>query len=88
MIKLGRPGLSGSQRNELWRRWKVGQSMQEISQALQLGRVGVWWHLQQSGGLVPRVRRRASMALTMADRLRARLGWQPGVMNEAGIRPK
>ena len=68
MLKAGRPGLTDAQRSELWCRWKAGQSIQEICEALRCGRSGVHWHLAQSGGLPPPMRRRAPRALTMAER--------------------
>ena len=68
MLKEGRPGLTDSQKAELWQRWKAGQSMEEICDALRRCRGAIRWQLAQSGGLLPRVRRRAAMALTFAER--------------------
>ena len=68
MLKEGRPGLTDAQTAELWRRWKAGQSMEEICDALSRTRGAVRWQLAQSGGLLPRVRRRAAVALTLAER--------------------
>ena len=34
MAKMGRPGLSGQEKDELWRRWQAGQSLTEIGMAL------------------------------------------------------
>jgi hypothetical protein len=50
MLKEGRPGLTDVQKAELWRRWKAGQSLQEIGDALRRRPSGVQWHLTQSGG--------------------------------------
>jgi transposase, IS30 family len=68
MLKEGRPGLTDAQKAELWRRWKAGQSTEEICDALRRCRSAVGWQLSQSGGLVPRIRRRAAVALTFAER--------------------
>ena len=68
MLKEGRPGLTDVEKAELWRRWKAGQSIREIGEALQRCRSGVEWHLTQSGGLAPRLRRRSVIALTFAER--------------------
>ena len=34
MAQIGRPGLSASQKAELWQRWKAGQSLSDIGRAL------------------------------------------------------
>ena len=68
MLKEGRPGLTDAQKAELWRRWKAGQSMLEICDALQRCKSAVQYQLNLSGGLMPRVRRRAAIALTFAER--------------------
>ena len=34
MAKMGRPGLNSKQKQELWSRWKNGQSLTEIGLAL------------------------------------------------------
>jgi hypothetical protein len=34
MAQMGRPGLSASQKDEMWRRWKKGQSHSDIGRAL------------------------------------------------------
>ena len=34
MAQIGRPGLSSQQKNELWARWKAGQSLSDIGRSL------------------------------------------------------
>lgn len=34
MAQMGRPGLSASQKAELWQKWKKGESLSEIGRAL------------------------------------------------------
>ena len=34
MARTGRPGISAEQKQELWRRWKAGETLSEIGRAL------------------------------------------------------
>jgi IS30 family transposase len=68
MLKEGRPGLTDTQKVEMWQRWKAGQSTDEICDALRRSWASVLEQLSLSGGLQPRVRRRAARALTFAER--------------------
>jgi hypothetical protein len=68
MLKEGRPGLTDTQQAEMWQRWKAGQSTDEICHALGRKWSSVLEQLSLSGGLQPRVRRRAARALTFAER--------------------
>jgi IS30 family transposase len=68
MLKEGRPGLTDAQKAEMWQRWKAGQSTDEICHALGRKWSSVLEQLALSGGLQPRVRRRAARALTVAER--------------------
>lgn len=52
----------------IWRRWKGGESLSAISRALEKNPGSVHGVLQLQGGIAPRPRRRASRALTMAER--------------------
>ncbi len=63
-----RQGFSADQRAEIWRRWKAGQSLSDISRAL--GRVPGTVHnvLSSNGGFVPPARRRSRLALTPEER--------------------
>jgi IS30 family transposase len=63
-----RRGFSAEQKAEIWRRWKTGQSLSDISRAL--GRVPGTVHnvLSANGGFVPPVRRRSRLALTPKER--------------------
>jgi IS30 family transposase len=65
----GRRGrLSWSQRNELWRRWRAGESVVDIARALERERTGVGRLIAAEGGIAPRPRRRSRLALTMFER--------------------
>ena len=68
MAQTGRSGLSAAQQGELWHRWKAGQSMSEIGRALGRDHSSIYYLLSYRGGIVPAVRRRARIALTLAER--------------------
>ena len=60
--------LSEQQRNDMWRRWKAGQSLHEIGRAFGKGHVSIQFMLSQHGGIAPAVRRRSPLTLTLAER--------------------
>ena len=60
--------MSDSEKSDLWRRWKGGESLSAIRRALEKNPGSVHDVLQLRGGIAPRPRRRASRALTMAQR--------------------
>jgi len=60
--------LSAAQRADLWNRWKVGQSLNEIGRALGKDHVVIQFLLARHGGIAPPVRRRSPVALTLAER--------------------
>lgn len=68
MARLGRPGMSDEQKRELWDRWKAGETISEISRALDRPPGSVFTILKSNGGYVPAVRRRRSGSLTFAER--------------------
>src|SRR5450432_739191 len=68
MAQIGRPGMSGSQKAELWRRWKKGESLSDISRALAKNPGSIHGVLALRGGIAPQVRRRAARALTREQR--------------------
>ena len=63
-----RYGLSAEQRAEIWRRWKAGESLHEIGRALGKNHGSIQFLLSQHGGIVPTVRRRSPLTLTLAER--------------------
>jgi len=65
---MGRPGLSASQKAELWQRWKAGQSLSDIGRALGKHAGSIHGVVSLNGGIVPAVRRRSRLALTLAER--------------------
>lgn len=68
MARMGRPGLSDAQKAELWHRWKDGQSLSDIGRALSKHAGSIHGVVSLNGGIVPAVRRRSHLALTLAER--------------------
>ena len=68
MAQMGRPGLSASQKAELWQRWKSGQSLSDIGRALSKHAGSVHGIVSSNGGITPAVRRRSRRALMLAER--------------------
>ena len=59
MIEQKPRGLSAEQKAELWKRWKAGQSLNEIGRALGKDHVVVHFVLARLGGIAPPSRRRS-----------------------------
>jgi IS30 family transposase len=68
MGQMGRPGLSATQKAELWQRWKQGQSLSEIGRALGKHAGSIHGVVSSNGGFIPPIRRRSRWALTLAER--------------------
>jgi IS30 family transposase len=60
--------MSWSERNELWRRWRAGESLVDIAKALDRERTRVGDVVLAAGGIAPPARRRSRRALTAAER--------------------
>ncbi len=60
--------LSWSERNELWARWRRGQSLRDIARALRRVSSSVYDIVGAEGGVAPRPRRRSQLALTITER--------------------
>src|SRR6202521_4410531 len=60
--------LSATQRNDLWRRWKAGQSLHQIGRAFGKSHVSIHFMLSQRGGIVPAARRRSPRTLALTER--------------------
>ena len=63
-----RTKVSAAESAELWERWKRGEGLHAIGQALGRGHTSIAGHVRPSGGIRPPVPRRSLRALTMADR--------------------
>ena len=51
MAQMGRPSLSSQQKEELWERWKAGQSLSDIGRALGKHAASVFGVLLSKGGI-------------------------------------
>ena len=60
--------LSEQQRNDMWKRWKAGQSLHEIGRVFGKDHVSIQFMLAQHGGIAPAARRRSPLTLTLAER--------------------
>lgn len=68
MAPMGRPGLSWQQKQELWARWKAGQSLSDIGRSLGKHAGSIFGVLASRGGIAPPTRRRSRLALSMHER--------------------
>jgi hypothetical protein len=60
--------LSVAQRTDVWRRWKAGESLHTIGRAFDRPHTSIHCPLSHHGGIVPAVRRRSVLALTVVER--------------------
>ena len=60
--------MSWSEKNELWGRWRRGESLRDIAQALRRAPSVVYAAVETGGGIAPRPRRRSRLALTITER--------------------
>jgi IS30 family transposase len=67
-MRVRRRWMSCAQRNELWARWRAGESLTAIGKALQRGPSRVYRIVTAEGGIAPAPRRRSRLALTTTDR--------------------
>jgi transposase, IS30 family len=68
MAQGKRVKLSAAQMADLWCRWKAGQSLHTIGRAFGKPHNSIHCFLSHRGGIVPAVRRRAVLALTVVER--------------------
>ena len=68
MAQMGRPGLSATQKRELWDRWKSGESLSDIGRALGKHAGSIHGVIAARGGITPIPRTRASSGLTLMER--------------------
>jgi IS30 family transposase len=68
MLKEGRPGLTEAQKMDMWRLWKAGRTQDAIAAALASSQTAIGVLLKERGGFAAVVRRRAPIALTLAER--------------------
>lgn len=68
MARMGRPGMSRAQKQDLWRRWKGGQSLSGIARFFDKNPGSIFGVLAAHGGIAPRARRRSARSLSLVDR--------------------
>lgn len=68
MGRTGRPGLPPSQKTELWKRWRAGDSISDIARGLDKNAGSIFGVLRLRGGIAPVARRRSRLALTQLER--------------------
>ena len=68
MAQPGRLGITAVQKSELWRRWRKGETIHDISRAIGKFLASVFGVLKAHGAFPPPLRRRSSSALTLAER--------------------
>jgi IS30 family transposase len=60
--------LQPNEVSELWRRFKAGETLRDISRALVRNEVCVWKNVAAAGGFAPSVQKRRKGTLTLAER--------------------
>jgi IS30 family transposase len=60
--------MSWSERNELWTRWRRGESLRDIAHGLRRASSVIYTVVAADGGIPPRPRRRSRLALTASER--------------------
>src|SRR5258708_24141262 len=68
MDEMKRSRLSPTQKTDIWRRWKAGQSLHEIGRAYGKPHPSIRCVLLPRGGIPPAARRRSRRVLTLAER--------------------
>ncbi|MBA8924813.1 IS30 family transposase [Kutzneria viridogrisea] len=68
MARLGRPGMSDEMKDELWRRWRAGESISDISRGIGKPPGSVFTVLKHHGGIAPAQRTARAGCLTMRER--------------------
>src|SRR6202790_379741 len=68
MTQRKRSRLSPTQKTDIWKRWKAGQSLHEIGRVFDKPHTSIRHFLLPRGGIAPAARRRSRLALTLAER--------------------
>jgi len=68
MSEEKRARFSSSEKADIWRRWKAGESLHDIGRALGKGHGSIRFLLLPRGGIAPAARRRSRRALTLGER--------------------
>lgn len=79
MARVGRPGMSDAQKDELWRRWRDGEGHSDIGRALGKFPASIFGVLRLHGGVMPPKRARSTMSLTLSEREEISIGLCTGL---------
>jgi DNA-binding CsgD family transcriptional regulator len=60
--------MSWAEKNELWQRWRRGESLRQIAGALHRRSSSIYEYVGAEGGIAPRQRQRSRLALTTTER--------------------
>ena len=60
--------MSWAEKNELWHRWRRGETLDQIARALHRGSSSIYEYVGAEGGIAPRPRQRSRLALTTIER--------------------
>jgi len=66
--KYVRVGFTPAQKAELWERWRRGEQMKSIGRVFGKPSSSIFKHIRSTGGFTPVERKRAPLALTLAER--------------------
>ena len=66
--KYRRVGFTAAQSAELWERWKKGEGLKSIGRVFGKPSSCIFAHIRPSGGIMPPLRRRSRLALTLWER--------------------
>ena len=78
VARIGRPGMPDEMKDELWQRWRAGESISVISRGLGKPPGSVFTALKYHGGIAPAARRARAGRLTAQDRERISRGLGAG----------
>jgi IS30 family transposase len=68
VAKVGRPGMSDAMKDDLWQRWRAGESISVISRGIRKPPGSVFSVLKHHGGIAPAVRRSQARHLQPTER--------------------
>jgi DNA-binding CsgD family transcriptional regulator len=60
--------MSWAEKNELWQRWRRGETLRQIAGALHRRSSSIYEYVGAEGGITPRRRQRSRLALTTTER--------------------
>ena len=67
-MQVRKRGLCPTERDELWRRWRAGQTLSDIARALSKPPGSVFGYVESNGGISPQARTRRPRSLTLEER--------------------